>query len=231
MIGRLFNNNRVINLKNIRRPIFLRPGTSDQGVFGQIFIKKEYDIKLSFEPKVILDGGANIGLFSVYFKNRYPNSTIIAVEPDEDNFEMLKRNVEGYTDIYTKKAGLWSKKMRTRTVDKYGLGKWGMVTEEVEDHTVANFNTLTMADIMNEFGLESIDLLKLDIETAEKQLFTENYLDWLPRIKVIIIELHDWMEPGCSKPFFLAINEAFSNYSFGQMGENTIIVNRDLVPK
>ncbi|TLV00781.1 FkbM family methyltransferase [Dyadobacter luticola] len=233
LIRRKLRSNRVINLAGIKNPIYLRPGTSDGGVFGQIFIQHEYQINLSFEPKVIIDGGANIGLFSVYFKNKYPAATIIAIEPDEENFEMLQKNVAGYSDIHLKKAGLWSRNSQTRMVDKYNLGKWGMVIEEVPD-TGGNkeeFNTLTIDNLLEEFNIEYIDLLKLDIETAEKQLFTENFATWLPRVKVIIIELHDWMQAGCSKPFFEAINQTFDTYSFGQKGENTIIVNRDLVYK
>ena len=77
-------------------------------------------------------------------------------------------------------------------------------------------------------GLEQIDLLKLDIETAERELFSKNYQAWLPKTKAIVIELHDWITPGCSKPFFKAINECFDTYSYSSRGENTIIVNQDL---
>jgi FkbM family methyltransferase len=233
LIGRKLGTNKEIKLHHVKNPIFLRPGTSDQGVFGQIFLKHEYNINLPVEPKIVIDGGANIGLFSVYIKSKYPNAKIIAIEPDDDNFEMLKKNVAGYEDIQIKKAGLWSKRMHSRITDKYGLGKWGMVTEEIEEKEAitADFNTLTITDILNEYNIQYIDLLKLDIETAEKQLFAENYSEWLPRVKVIVIELHDWMQEGCSKSFFTAINNSFENYSFGQMGENTIIVNRDLVPR
>ncbi|NIJ51563.1 FkbM family methyltransferase [Dyadobacter arcticus] len=234
LIGRKLKTNKIISLPHLKEPVHLRPGTSDEDVFGQIFMKHEYNIKLDFEPQTIVDGGANIGLCSVYFKNKYPSARIIAIEPDDENFEMLRKNTAGYRDIHLKKAGLWCKNLRTRTVDKYGLGKWGMVTEEVtdlEDGHDLPFNTITINDLVQEFNLEFIDVLKMDIETAEKQVFSENFENWLPKTKVIIIELHDWMQEGCSKPFFLAINQTFTNYSFGQMGENTVIINRDLVHK
>src|SRR5687768_3676011 len=118
LIGRKLKSNKVVHLPNIKAPVHLRPGTSDSGVFGQIFLKHEYDLNLGFEPKVIIDGGANIGLSSVYFKNKYPNAKIIAIEPDEDNFEMLRKNTATYSDIHIKKAGLWSKNQRSRMVDK-----------------------------------------------------------------------------------------------------------------
>jgi len=83
----------------------------------------------------------------------------------------------------------------------------------------------TVDDLLAEFSLPHIDILKLDIESAEKQLFSENYMSWLSKTRIILIELHDWMEPGCSRSFFTAINEAFPNYSFYQVGENSVISN------
>ncbi|MPN35170.1 hypothetical protein SDC9_182665 [bioreactor metagenome] len=45
---------------------------------------------------------------------------------------------------------------------------------------------------------------------------------------MIIIELHDWMEDNCAKPFFEAINKTFKNYKYYINGENTIIINQDI---
>lgn len=222
--------NKVVNYPNVAHPIHLRPRTSDQGVFIQVFLGNEYnldEIKIGFEPQVIIDGGANIGLATVYFRNKYPNAKIIAIEPDEGNMAQLKINVAAYDNISVKQAGIWSKKTKTEISDKYGLGSWGMVLKETDNEN--GMPTLSIADIMEEYGLTHIDLLKLDIETAEKQVFSENYMTWLPKTKVLVVELHDWMTKGCSKPFFTAINEAFTSYSFYQKGENTIVINEDLV--
>jgi FkbM family methyltransferase len=232
LIRKKLSPGKIINLSNILHPIFLRPGTSDINAFFQIFIDKEYDIDIGFEPKVIIDGGANIGLASIYLKNRYPNAKIISIEPDAGNSEMLKTNVAKYNNIFVKQAGLWSAKKKVKIVDKYKKGNWALVIEESDNNKNEQnieIDTLTIRDIMDEYGLEYIDLLKLDVETAEKQIFSSKYMDWLPKVKVIIIELHDWMLPGCSKPFFLAINEAFNNYRFFQVGENTVILNKDLL--
>lgn len=215
------------SFNGLKHAVQMRPGTSDEAVFAQIFVKREYDIKFGFEPRIIIDGGANIGFFSVYMKNRYPNAQIIAVEPDAGNFEVLKKNTAHYDGIHLKKAGLWPKQARTKMVDKHGLGNWGLVTEEVSDESSGPGDVVmaTVDDLLAEFNLPHIDILKLDIESAEKQLFSENYMSWLSKTRIILIELHDWMEPGCSRSFFTAINEAFSNYSFYQVGENSVISN------
>jgi len=58
---------------------------------------------------------------------------------------------------------------------------------------------------MERFQLEEIDLLKIDIEGAEKELFSTNYESWLPKTKVLYIELHDRYRKGTATSFFKAI--------------------------
>lgn len=67
----------------------LRSKTTDKYTFKQVFLDDQYGILLPFEPKTIIDAGANIGLASVYFAHRYVQSTIVALEPSSDNFEIL----------------------------------------------------------------------------------------------------------------------------------------------
>ena len=224
-------NTKRIFLKNIKSSLFLRSGTSDIPTFKQIFVRHQYDVKLNLNPYFIIDGGANIGLSAIYFANKFPNATIVAVEPDKKNFEILKKNIKSYPNIHSIHSGLWDKAVTMNVTDKYKKGNWGMVTEEYKGSS-AEVNglvqSITIPDIISKFNYSKIDLLKLDIETSEKQLFSANYNDWLPITKVILIELHDHKISGCSKAFFTAINETFKTYSFSQSGENTVIVNDDL---
>jgi cephalosporin hydroxylase len=45
--------------------------SSDILTCWQVFIKQEYDFIVEAHPKVIIDAGANIGLASIYFANKY----------------------------------------------------------------------------------------------------------------------------------------------------------------
>jgi hypothetical protein len=51
-----------------------------------------------------------------------------------------------------------------------------------------------------------IDIFKLDIEGAEKELFSVNYERWLEKTNVIIIELHDRFRDGCTEELNNATN-------------------------
>jgi hypothetical protein len=66
----------------------VRPGTSDINVFVHVFRWGEYAWEFAVSPRVIVDAGAYIGLCTAYFAMRYPAAKIIAIEPDEANFEL-----------------------------------------------------------------------------------------------------------------------------------------------
>jgi FkbM family methyltransferase len=217
-----------IYVPGIKHSFTLRPHTTDTSVFNHVFIKLEYNFKPLITPKIIIDGGANIGLSSIYFKNRFPNSKIIAIEPDKENYKIMTKNLSLYDNIHLKHSGLWNKKTTANVIDKFNNGEWGMSIEESTLPSNNNITTVTITDIINEFNIDKIDLLKLDIEGAEKYLFKDNFAEWLPKVKIILIELHDWIEKGCSKPFFEALNSTLNNYSFDIVGENVIIINEDI---
>lgn len=210
----------------------IRPKSSDLLAFHQVFTFKGYDINLGFIPKVIVDGGANIGLTSLYFNKKYPNVKIIAIEPEESNFEMLERNCGSYKNIILLKRALSNEtNVNLNVIDK-GYGNWGFITESNANlgcHKILNtIRTISIDEVIKENNLEFIDLLKIDIEGAEKELFESNYENWIPITKCIIIELHDGMKMGCSKSFFSAISKY--NFSFHKMnGGNSLFVNRNIL--
>lgn len=215
----------TIKIPGIKAPLLLRKDTSDMAMFDQVFLYDEYQIVFSFEPKVIIDAGANIGLFSILMKNRFPGASLVCIEPDGENCEVLKKNLESYKPVEIVKAGLWNKITRLNVLDKYNAGHSALVVEE--DAINGEVPAVSIESLMQTYHLNHVDILKIDIETSEKELFLKNYEHWLPKVRVIIIELHDWLRPGCSKTFFEAVNKTLVNYTYSVCGENTIIENKD----
>jgi len=87
------------------------------------------------------------------------------------------------------------------------------------EHSV---QSISVDGLLDEFNIDQIDILKIDIEGSEKELFEKNYEKWLPRTKMIIVELHDVMRWGSSKSFFNAITKY--EYSMTIKGENLICI-------
>lgn len=222
---------KKIKLLGFSSSIYLRANTSDLLTFHQIFTFNNYNIKLRFLPQTIIDAGANIGLATVYFNNKYPNATIVSIEPEGSNFEMLKKNSEGVKNVILHKRALSNKSNLFLNVIDKGHGNWGFVTEIVNHTGCQNIvdivKTITIDEIINENNWEYIDLLKIDIEGAEKELFESDYENWLPKTKCIIIEFHDAFNMGSSKSFFKAISRY--NFSSHKTAENFLFINEDIL--
>ena len=209
IFSRINSKKEIITVKpgNILYPLSLRNNLSDILTFEQIFIKLEYNIDIPIVPENIIDCGANIGLTTVYLKNRYPSSTIIAIEPDAGNFALLKKNTSQYVSVHCLNNGAWNKSTNLEVVDKLNVGPWAFETVETNQKTATTVQSITITEIMQQFDLNEIDLLKIDIEGAEKELFSDNYEYWLPKTKVLYIELHDRYRKGTSASFFQAISK------------------------
>lgn len=181
------------NIKGFKEAVFLRPGTSDLDVLLQFLSDKHYDINYPVGINTILDGGANIGLASVFFVNKFPDATIVAIEPDPGNYSILLKNIEPYPQIRSLNVGLWSKSAWLNIENRSG-GEWAlMVTESAEPADVMAYS---ITDIIQIMEIPYFDIVKLDIEGSEKEVFEGSDLKWLDKVSVLIVEFHDHMRAG-----------------------------------
>ena len=197
----------------IKYPVCIRLNTTDTILYKDVLLNEQYAIDLPFSPTTIVDAGANIGMAAVYYANKYPTARIVAIEPEASNFAVLLRNIERYPNIVAIQAALWNKdgqvKVGGRDPDRRA-GHWAYVTRE---HNGIPVRAITMRTLMSEMNLDFVDILKVDIEGAEKEVFDR--CDWLNRVRVVAIELHDRFKPGCSA----AVNSATWQFSKSQRGE------------
>ena len=219
-----------IGIPELKSPLFIRRKTSDVLAFHQIFTFQEYDMNLGFIPSFIVDAGANIGLSAVYFSNKFPDAGIVAIEPEQSNFKLLEKNTAFYPNIKLEKKALYNQSNVTMDIVDGGCGNWGFVTKKVattiQKEVLDKVQTITIDDILIKYDLSFLDVLKVDIEGGEKDLFASNYENWLPRTRCIIIELHDGIDKGCSKSFFSAISKY--DFSFFNRGENLLFINNNI---
>jgi FkbM family methyltransferase len=199
-----------MNTPQVKFPFFLRVPSSDVPTFEQIFIRHDYDFDIKRPPRTIVDAGANIGLASIYFSNKFPGSKIIAIEPEESNFAILKRNIAPYENIVPVCGALWHENTKINLVDP-GFGKWGFMTqaqdgvEERYGEILHEVQGMTVDRIMKEQGIEHIDILKIDIEGAEREVF-RNPSSWIGKVDALIVELHERMKSGCNRSFYIGSN-------------------------
>lgn len=214
-----------IRFPGVRHPVFLRPRTSDFKLFRNIFIDREYDISLPFTPQTIIDGGGNIGLAAVLFANRYPEAKIVSIEPETSNFMMLQKNTGAYSNIKPVKAGIWRKSSYLH-VSNPTSGKWAFIVEETAVAGDDTIRGISIDDLIRQNGWNNADLVKLDIEGSEKEVFEAQPELWLNKAKALIIELHDWIKPRCSNAVFDSLRPY--NFKKSQKGENTVFIRSQL---
>ena len=210
-----------ISIPQSATKVAIRVNTSDIQVFKQMFFANDsnYDIHMDIKPKIIVDGGANAGYASIYFANKYPDAQIIAVEPEVSNVEILRENTASYQNIRVLQAGIWNRRAFLKIRNQEDE-HWAFQVQESECHEGA-IEAITIEDIMKLSRTEFIDILKLDIEGAEKEVFSGRQ-DWLDKVGILIIELHDKFKPGCSQAFYSAVSQF--NFKKFHKGENIILV-------
>jgi FkbM family methyltransferase len=191
------DNKLKVSFPESRQKVALRLGTSDVGVFMHVFVYDQYGVGLTRTPSVIVDAGANVGLSAVYFAQRYPAAKIIAIEPEPENFRLLVRNAAPFPNIIPVQAALW-KHDGTVAIHDTGGGGWGM--RVADEAAGAEVKSIRLDTLLRDHGITHVDLLKVDIEGAECEVF-EDAASWIDRVSVVCTELHDRFRPGCSEIF------------------------------
>ncbi|QOI98462.1 MAG: FkbM family methyltransferase [Flammeovirgaceae bacterium] len=216
----------VIKLPGYRQPIHYRPGTADLTTFREIFLREEYNLDLpaSIKPKTIIDVGANIGFTSLFFSRHHPDATIYSLEPEPGNFKLLQKNVEGYSNITAMQAALWNEN-GTIGIEDHGYGLRGFMVEKPSGKS-QTMQALTLQSLIEQHNITSIDILKIDIEGSEKEVFSGD-TGWLRITKCLVIELHDRMKPGCSEAVFGALSR--HHFSKRVKGENLVFINQEII--
>ena len=64
----------------------------------------------------------------------------------------------------------------------------------------------TVDDIMAEYACDAIDLLKIDIEGGEREVFADAS-KWIDKVGVLVAELHERYQVGCTRNFYLATRD------------------------
>lgn len=179
-------------LRNFR--VLYENGEEFHRLKREIFANHIYYFESDSVRPIIVDVGAHIGLSTLYFKTLYPQANIIAIEPLQENFRLLEKNIAAnrLSDVAAYQFACGS---RDEERDFY--------IDETDERWFSSASFLPRAwnnqqqtrkisvavRRLSQYLPGTVDLLKMDVEGAEEEILTE--LDeTLRSIKRIIFEFH-----------------------------------------
>ncbi len=192
-----------------------------------IIARLEYAIDLNNSKPLIIDCGSNIGISILFFKYLYPDSEIHGFEPDPSTFKLLENNIlsnniknvtinnlalsenNGIIDFYIDKSHPGSLIMST------------LFDRQPKDKI--QVNCIKLSDYLKNLNYKNIDLLKIDVEGAEHEVFKdliENNI--ISNVKNIILEYHHNIKgsnPQLGKLLNILENQGF-NYQISAYTQN-----------
>jgi FkbM family methyltransferase len=208
----------------------------------QIFFDNEYDPKSPEHMRalrnyaaglrehnrrsIIVDCGANVGFSAIWFAVQFPQAVTVAIEPEPENFKLLKLNVAAYPNIVPMQAGISDRRgtITLHNPNKQGE-QWAWATRETPNGSIP---TVTVPDVLSAYEDGEPLIVKIDIEGAEVELLRSN-LEWVPRTALVIVETHDWLRTwgGTGHAVFSVLCQSPRDYL--QRVENTFAFSHQLL--
>lgn len=208
----------LIRLKvpGLKLPLYLRNRYYDTHIFHQIFIREEVDFYYDSKVKIIMDCGANIGLASLYFLRKFPDAEIISIEPEFLNFNLLKTNTQAYKNIKVLHSAVWFENKNLKIIDN-GEGEASYITSETGSlKSIEEVKAFTINEIMLMNNLKFIDLLKMDIEGSEYEIFNNDVSEWLNKSNMIAVEIHEYLKPGVTEIIHSKMKTEYNKFMKGE---------------
>lgn len=181
-----------------------------------IFVRQTMRVDLNTPAPRILDCGANIGLASLYFKRLYPAARITAYEADPAIHEILASNLSRNraADVETVQAAVWKE---NGAISFACEGADSGAVAEVTSNTAAERREVPAVRLRDLLAAEPIDLLKLDIEGAERAVLAD-CAGALDNVRAMLLDLHDFDPRQRNLPAVLELieREGF-NYTLDEL--------------
>ena len=184
---------KTVELKvpGARTLLTCRTSGADRWTLWHVFGRQHFDMPEHWSPRLIVDGGANVGYASVYFAGKYPDARIISIEPNRENCALFDKNCAPYPNVELVRGALWSSDTALVIENPDARSHAFRVVEvPASPPTAGSFKGFTVADILARSGEKQVDLLKLDIEGSEEQLFASNYEGWIRSVQRMMVETH-----------------------------------------
>ncbi|MEM2293853.1 MAG: FkbM family methyltransferase [Nitrososphaerota archaeon] len=186
-----------------------------------ILLNREYEYipefeLLNFKGKRVVDAGAHVGLYSlvasVFAKE------VISIEPHPLNFRILELNkiINLANNIIPLNKALWSERATLELHEGTHTGGHSVLQNSFGKGYIVQ--SITLGEIIDEFG--KIDLLKMDVEGSEFEIFKRLDANIMKKISHLCMEVH--LQKGEARQ----IEEFLSSNGFSVMSFHPPIIKK-----
>lgn len=160
-------------------------------IYWEIFLFHIYDLPdFGKKDPTIIDIGANIGIATMRFKLKYPDSEVYCYEPYGPHFELLKQNIlnSKFSNVFPFQLGIGGNKRHTKFyLHAKNSGAHSIYPEELTYKTV-EIDLIDLHEAIDNTRSGYCDLLKLDCEGAEYEIIKSMDRELAAKIRNIVYE-------------------------------------------
>jgi FkbM family methyltransferase len=170
--------------------------TTFKGVLKEVWYREDYKPGLDYintlKKPVVVDIGAYVGITALYFA-RHPKAKIYAVEPHPDSFKSLIENTKDIPRIMqVNNAIAGDEGFFSIYQDKNTIGMSIITPKDVTGYKAIPITAITIDHFFNAMKIKHVDLLKIDVEGCEYEIFlSDGFKKVAPKIDYIIGEAHE----------------------------------------
>ena len=172
-----------------------------KGLYGEVVKMDSYRLKqLDFIPTLIIDCGANVGVFTRFARELFPTAWIVAIEPNPENSQVFMKFTDMKNIVLLQKAigrgKTWHKTDATNGSNEEYLSLSDQISEaDMEDNSRAELSDveLIMPDQLIDDWANRDDriMIKIDIEGNENTIWEHpQSLMALSKADYIVVEIH-----------------------------------------
>jgi FkbM family methyltransferase len=159
-------------------------------IYKEIFVDRCYDMTFDKPAPVIVDIGANSGLFALRTKQLNPSARVLCYEPFPPNFEQLQTTISAnkLDSVDSFQAAVGASPGRAKLfIHKRNVGGHSFYATEAQNTDYVDVEVVTLPSILCVVE-QDVDVLKLDCEGAEFDILMNLGADEARRIQRIIVE-------------------------------------------
>ncbi len=182
---------RRVRFRSLGGTVALRSHSSDISVLNGLVVWDGYGPAARLLPptETVVDLGANTGLAARWMLAQWGPRRLLAIEPEPGNLLVLRENLDqpGTTVVPLAVGGDTRTARLTTTTGAFGFTLYG--DDLAGSAGGVDVQLVPLPDVLEDAGAERIDLLKVDIEGAGRELFAA-CSGWIGRVRSLVVECH-----------------------------------------